>query len=355
MLKRNLNSPVGISILLLSAATFAACGSSGGGGGTESLSYTGKTTKAVITADNASDIAVSAFSANSLGSGMSDITAAGAVVSGDTSGPAVSTGVLPLARALADYFGREDFSSTDEELAIGVFITDQGSCGGTASYNYTGDAANYTVTMNFTNYCQDDSLDTDKLYTGGAVWSGSISANVSKIDPVLKMDMTANNLSISYGSDSVTSQGTIGLAKNSDTQISTLTLNLVFQDNITGTQAKIEDYVMTLDASLDPETATIEPGSKFYDSRYGYVDMVTLADLWIDSSTDEFISGIIELAGAEDKTIRLTLIDADSCRIEADLGPDDSDGDPDDRYDDGDDYGPECFDWSGETILCPVS
>lgn len=314
-----------VCFLVLTAGltlSLAACGDSGGGGGGGGLTYSGNTSPAAITETSAEDIALAAYGAGSAGGNLAD--AAGMVASGEDVEAVTNPRTLLLARTIAENLKRKNQSKDSETLAVGVTEsgTYDGSCGGTASwsstYSYTETAINSTDTITFSSYCHEGDP-YENFDTGGATYtSGSMSISSSFTEVSMDATININNLSVTDSSDSYTMDGNMSMVIVMDmvSWDTTMTINMVMHDNNTDHQAKLENYVMTVD---DGGSATIS--GKVYDSTYGYVLIDTIAALTF-GATEHPDSGELEFTGAEGVKIRLTFIDSNSYQVTADLNTD---------------------------------
>ncbi len=306
-----------ITVVLLPFVV-AACGGGGGGSNDSGLSYTGSTSRAVITENNAGDIATEAYQGGKAGSPL-DIT--GVVRHGDNGGPVPR--ILGTFRALENALNKADIESFSRGITSGAVQSESdrilGDCGGYADFtiNYDDVTGEFDGTMSFHGFCSDN-----VFISGSTTFSGNIDPGTGLLTG---FTFTFNELTSSSGSDSFTLDGRLTL--NATTSSSILIMNLLLKDNGSGKVYRLEDYSMVV---TDGTTYTsIEISGRFYEPDYGYVDISTSVPLRILNTDDWPSYGVMVLAGRTgiaggSTKAKLTALSSTQYRVEADTDGDGS-------------------------------
>jgi hypothetical protein len=175
MKKRVYRLMVCASIMCL-AFWFTACSGGGGSdGGSTGLTYTGETSAAAISQDNADTLAAGALDAGSSGSAF-DLNGV-AALSGTDPGAGASDRplLLGVARTLENAVGNVDFAAASGANTAAAVQSDSGPldgpCGGSASYSVSVDTNTGVFSGNFTfnAFCADGTT-----VTGSAGFSGLV-------------------------------------------------------------------------------------------------------------------------------------------------------------------------------------
>lgn len=287
---------------MLLALLLTACGGGGGGGGgggssssssgSNTPSYTGITSQAVVTASNADDLSAGAILDAGAGGSASLVGA----TSNETSPPAKVRSVT-ASTAIKKALGRLDYSANSGAV-IGAMVTVSdtmpGTCAGSsgsASYSISWDdvTGDFSGTISFNGYCDDG----DTL-TGSAGFSGNI-------DPVTDA-FTALNFSTSFltvvsGVDSFTLAGS--LAFTAMTPVSeNLSMTLDLRDGA-GKVYRIESFLCTLtydSPSAGTDSVRVVSG-RFYHPDHGYVDVASTSDFWFTGASDYPYAGVLVVTG----------------------------------------------------------
>jgi hypothetical protein len=299
---------------------FAAC--SGGGGsdsGSTGLTYSGETSAATISEDNAGTLAVAALDAGSSGSAF-DLTGMSALSAAD---PGEDTSdrllLLGVSRTLQDAVGYVDFTAASESDVLAAAQSQNntitGSCGGSASYSISVDTSTgaFSGNFSFSGYCADG-----LTVSGNASFSGIVDTTTEEL---VSFTFTFSTLTATSASESVTMNGSIAISALD----STITINMTVKNNTTDWIFKVVDYQMVVDDYVT--YADYSVSGRFYDPDYGYVDLDTTQTLRVYAGDDYPSSGILTLygeygTGGGRTSAVVTAIDATSCRVEVD-----SDGD----------------------------
>ena len=315
MKKRMHRLVVCVSILSL-VSLFTAC--SGGGSsdsGTPVLTYSGRTSAAAISEDNAGTLAASALDAGSSNSAFS-LNGFAALGGADPGADAAGRPLLfGIARTLEDAAGFVDLSGAPEPDVSAATQSEsgslQGSCGGSASYSISVDRDTGTFSGNFTfsGYCADD-----LTVSGSASFSGVVNTGTEQLE---SFTFSFSAITATSGSESVTMNGSIAISVSA----STVTMNMTIQDNTSGWMCKVVNYQMVVTDSGAYSEYSVS--GRFFDQDYGYVDLETNQP-FIVYSGDEYPSsgqltlyGEIGSAGGRTSAV-LTAVDATRCRVEVD-------------------------------------
>lgn len=320
---RSSDMRVSVGLLVLLASLLSACSSGGGGGA--NLSYTGASTAAVLSVDNAETLALESFSSGHNAAGTSDLGALSGVTSHVSSGPDAGLNAARLFRLLHKAAGAAIITSGGGGQQTLVSLqrseTISGSCGGSVSNSMTINDATLDISLTsvFKNYCE-----------GGVTISGNMSLTLildaASVDYGL-MTMTFINLRFRADGESVAMSGNMRFSYYDSVPV--LTTNMLIQD-ATGKVFKIENMIITMAEGVDGsgDYLDISMEGRFYDPDYGYVELVTTTPMRVYYLTDNWPSaGSYVLIGANAATVTMTA-DAVGYTLELDLdgvaGVDDS-------------------------------
>jgi hypothetical protein len=310
-----------VSVLsVLFAVSVSSCG--GGGGSSSpgvSSPYSGITTAAVVTDNNAVEIALAAFQAGDLG--------ANAVVPlAPAGGTAVrQTAAMPAPLALVRTVSKAAVSAIrPPAAAVGPSprapFTESGVIpdgqGGEARYTISGDDATgvFTGTFEFVGFHGDGG----GVIAGAVAVSGAVTQNSMHI---LFDFRSVHIVDVSGGSD-VTAAGTVDLVASMDpaTGTDTATLNLFFTDNVTRETVWLSDYHLTTIAGAGYSDVTLS--GRIYLHDYGYVDIASQIPFrYLDGVTFP-ASGQMTVTGQANRGVRLTADSQTQCTLDADLDGD---------------------------------
>lgn len=300
---------------------FAAC--SGGGSSSDSgstgLTYSGETSAATISEDNAGALAVGALDAGSSGSAF-DLTGLSALSAADP-GEDASDRLLLLgvSHTLQDAVGYVDFAAASESNVLAATQTQNntitGSCGGSATYSISVDTSTgaFSGNFSFSGYCADG-----LTVSGNASFSGIVDMDTETLE---SFTFSFSTLTATSASESVTLNGSITISALD----STMTMNMTIRNNTTDWVFKVVDYRLVVDEYGTYTDYSVS--GRFYDPDYGYVDLETTQTLRVYSGDEYPSSGILTLygeygtAGGRTSAV-LTAIDATYCRVEVDCDGD---------------------------------
>jgi hypothetical protein len=304
----------GVVSLLLLAVLVSSCG---GGGSSASSPYTGLMTPAVITDNNADDIALAAYQGGDLGANTG-FALAPAGAAGTT-----TVGARPVAVSLVQAATKAALGAFGPSPRVVVTVDNviDDGIGGQITYHLAvnDQTGTFTGTFRFENFHGDDGV----VVNGNAAVSGSVSQDFSFL--YIRIDFLSVN--VVDAANDVTAIGsvelTIDLNQMSDT--GTCTLNLVFRDNVTLKTVWLENVALVNNVGTGFSDVTLS--GRIYLHDYGYVDIATVAPFhYLDGATHPS-SGQMTVTGDQGKGVRLT---ADS-QTQATV---DVDSDADGLYDD---------------------
>lgn len=320
-MKSNFRSIFAQIVVLFLTVIFTACGGGGGGsddGGGSGISYTGSTSQAVVTDDNADDIVTGAYQGGSVGRTINLGVAL-------TDNKPVRPRTLVLSQTVEKSIHKIDITSGANNILSGAAQSEsdtfQGDCGGSGSYNINYDDASgdFNGTVTYSDYCEDQ-----VTLSGSMNFSGNL--NIDSGD-MQTWNCTLSNLTAITVGDNFTAEGsmTFDLTKNPAPAV----LNVLLRDNVTSKVYKADNFNMTFtnDDSLDYADITIS--GTFYDPDYGYAVLSTSTPLRIydtddwPSQGDLLCTGNTGIAGGSTKA-KLTALSSTQYSIEADTNGDES-------------------------------
>ena len=292
-------------------------GCSGGGGdstpASTSIIYTGITTQADVTDNNAQTLSAGALEGGRTGSAFSGT---GAVETSKNENP-ISFRTLKVTQALEDALLQVDLSFVSGGPIIGATQSESGSisgtCGGTASYNiqYNDQTGVFSGSFNFSSYCN-----------GGVTFSGS--ANFSGFfdlsdpnNPIFEA-FTFTFANLSDGSSTL--NGTIEIDFSSSPII--VTFDALLKDNTTQKVYWVRDYDMYITEGVDGTGNYVDLeiiSGTYYDPDYGYITVETTTPIRAYEINEWPSSGVMVVTGNNNNKIRLSAIDETQCQIDADL------------------------------------
>ena len=296
------NSSIMLSVTtIVFAGLLSACG---GGGGSSGLSYTGVTTAAIITSNNAETLALESFS-SSLDAGSSqNVASSVAVINAMTRSPDIGIVVSRLISSSRTAAQGLVTTAADDSRATLVSIQQTmtpmtGSCGGSASGSLTIDdvTSDIYASIVFKNYC-----DAGVTLSGGM--SFSLILDTTSADYGL-MTMTFDNIHASDALESVAMSGS--LLFDSLTLNPAISINMLLQDPA-GKVYKLKDFDMTMVSGTDGmgDYLDVSMTGRLYDPDYGYVDLSTSSAMRVYTGDNWPSSGIYVLTGKDGATATLT-------------------------------------------------
>jgi hypothetical protein len=350
MIKRELRfriAMLGCGIPLLALAL--GCGGGGGGGG-DDLGYAGNREAAVVSSDNARELAASAYDGSSLEGpfgGIASLTDSPATPAPAPSGRPVLLAVYRAlvrgivaadADAAADAVAGADMdagataaaTATPARSLDSVQGTVNGECGGSFSTDLQFDRNTGFISGAFTyaDYCE-----ADTLFNGRAVIRGRLDPDTGELDYI---DFTISGLSGTRDGEGFRLDGSVRLtaleATNSNTNTNQVRMDLLFEDLASGETLWLNGFVISVTEGEDYEEVAFS--GRIYHSVHGYVDLSTEVPFRFEEDEDTPSEGVLLLTGADNGKILMTVISESHYQVEADT-------DGDDLYD----WGPETCAW----------
>lgn len=297
--------------LLFSASLLVACGGGGGGSSTTvssgGPSYTGIASKAIIDASNANELGEGSVSGTKTGSGLA--VATGVVVNGQE--VKASPRTLDLANILASKVKRVKLDQAAFLPGAIQTLTGNDPCtnGGTVSYSLQADDVSGAFSGDFSfNSC----IEQQTTLSGNVTVSGVVNLVTDDID-LMSMSLTA--FTETSGADSYTMTGTVSFTFNGNS--STVTMNLLAQDNNNaGSTEKLENVVITVTDNVAFISMTLS--GRYFHPDYGYVDVVTVQPLVIQSTDVWPSQGEFTLSGDVNTSAHITVISNTQYTLEVD-------------------------------------
>lgn len=280
-----------VMLLAVLAVALAACGGGGGGGGgsgVEPAVYSGNTSAALVTAANAHDLALDAYSnSNSSSASMPGFAASlSPVVSRDVGlGFPSSINVMRSALSLIEQVSVKDAinSSSFAKAIITETESFPGSCGGTAkmTLSLNDQTGVFTGNIRYSSYCE-----LEVLLTGDMTMSGQFDFFTEWFD----------SMTLSYGALRVQALGVsatlTGSIEINDFSNLAGVLDMAIRDDATNEVYQIEDMLVAFDTGAGYLDMILE--GRFYDPELGYLDIETVTELRVYAddvwpSSGEFI------------------------------------------------------------------
>ena len=290
----------GIVSVLAIMVLLSSCG--GGGGSSASSPYTGLTSAAVITDNNADEIALAAFQGGDLGANAMVLLAP---VEGDAvRQPAARPTALILVQAVskAAMIAVRPPAATEGPSPRAPFTESDvipDGLGGEARYTISGDNVTgvFTGTFEFVDFHGD----------GGGVIVGNVSVSGTVTQDSIRILFNFQSVRVQDGTEDVTAVGTVDLTASmvQIAETGTANLNLFFTDNITLKTVWMSNVVVGTTAGTGTSDVTLS--GRIYLHDYGYVDVATPIPFhYLDGSS--FPSGgRMTVTGGDDHGVRLTV------------------------------------------------
>jgi hypothetical protein len=292
--------------LLSSCGGGGSSGSSSGGG---TNTYSGLTTPAQVTEDNAEEILLSAYSGGDLGSGISGAFSAVDVRKAQTPGALVVQRVALQVKELVQVASVEVCPAASAVETQNIDI--DGDCGGslTGTINVNDETGAMSGSFTYSDFCE-----------MGARMNGTISftGTMDLESGEFSLDMTCTNLTevdAEFGIN-VTMSGTVTLQATETSM--TMIMDIYMRDNAAAETFLMEDYTLTMVMDEYEYYAETTISGRLYCSEYGYVTLST-TDTIIVYEYDEYPSqGAFVATGASGSRARLTFVSSEAYRIEVD-------------------------------------
>lgn len=321
---------------ILLSAFLSSCG--GGGGGSSSgvsttptpvdfqpVAYTGSSTPASISNDNASELVGTIFGSQGSNTTLS-IQSAGNSRAGENE-RAVQSPLLDslesISRSLIITVSSLTTGNQTLKPAAVPPATVIEPCGpGTVEITGELDASNEGVVGLVFSQCDIDG----ELFTGKVRLTINNYGTVpgASLGELLEIDF----LNIKSASGDISLSGTFHIVSlNGNGVYGTLTLDLVSLDNNTGIYFKTENFVVVSEPWVALGAKESISG-RIYISKYGFVDIVTTSQLTYSSTNLDFpdLGGLLTITGANGSSVTLQSVDSGLARITVDT---DGDGNAD--------------------------
>lgn len=312
-MKRTVHKALGVVGLFGTIALLmCACGGGGGGGGSVvPATYSGVTTQAVLTADNAEVIVLGAWDGGRVPGDAFDVVP----LSDISTDSARYTGWLSLSGQIKDLALKAIFDS--QQVTPLVVVIDEPlipDCGGSGTVLITGNETTgaFSGTIVFSDFCTFGEGDTQIVWDGTMGIEGRV--NLTDLSPIF-LTLRFFNLNIDDGTmDMTLTEGHLTFTPTPDGTGETLSGNYVLRDNVTLDTFWINNYVIRVTYGLPNDTATLT--GRYYDPDYGFVDIATLTALTVPD-TIRPTGGVLLFTGLNSKA-RLTFHEDMSGTLEVD-------------------------------------
>ncbi len=253
---RRTNQSVAAGLVALALSLLTGCGGGGGDGGAGSdlVSYTGLTSKAVVDDANAVDLTDATAAGPQMGFGLQEIGGL------RTGARRESAGRLATRAALAVVEGARS-------AALQVPIDEPGLCGdgrvtGTANFSET-NFFNFDATLRFERYSDcETTID------------GTISI-VSRVQPddTIVVEEAFSGLTVEDGLERIRIGGRLRAVGTMDGSSEAMTLDFAAEDLNASQQVWFDGFTLALDHGVDADQASVS--GRVYHSDHGYVDLAT--------------------------------------------------------------------------------
>ena len=287
-------------------------GASGGrlGGGSNPLQYSGDSGAAVITTASASALAAIAI-------GDGDV--AGATSSSSGGQAEAGQGLLGVGASLGRTVGGK---RADGSIRMSFAVDQTDACANGGSLRISGEQnpnGTGTLTVVYENCAQ-----------GGDVLTGQATMRIDVFDRSNSIPtdytLTFTRLAVG-GSTNADITGSVRVVTEVASRSETATENIVALYIRTGHMTKSENlvYVDVYDDFFNRTSYTEAVSGRMYHSVHGWVDITTLSPLAFETLAQDFPSrGLVQLTGAQDARMRLSIPSAGTVHFALDL---DADGD----------------------------
>ena len=306
---------VSTSVMIFLAMFMSACGDgsdSDGGGGGGGITYTGITAQATIDDTNVVDLSIGAYQGGETGMAMGTL---GAVQTTDHNQIGRSR-VLKLVQSSEGAILQVDVNASSGVVVSGASVTESdtipGDCGGNASYTIEVDdvTGDFSGTMNFNDYCSEG-----VTLSGSTSFSGTFDVDTEEF---LQFSLTLNTVTITSGSDSFTTSGSISF--NFQASPLNATMDIRIRDNSTEKVYWANDYSITLVEGSG--YVELEMSGRYYDPDYGYVDFHTDTPFHIDDGDEWPSAGVLIVEGEGGTEAQLTALSSTTYIVDVDTDGD---------------------------------
>ena len=276
--------------------------SCGGGGSSASSPYTGLTTAAVITVNNADEIALAAFQGGDLGANT--VVPFAPARDNAVRQPAARPTALVLVQAVskAAMIAVRPPAAVEGPSPRAPF-TESGvipdGLGGEARYAISGDDTTgvFTGMFEFVNFHGD----------GGGIIVGNVSVSGTVAQDSIRILFNFQSVTVQDGTEDVTAVGTVDLTASMAQvpETGTATLNLFFSDNITLKTVWMSNVVVG--TAVGTGTSDVTLSGRIYLHDYGYVDVVTPIPFHYLDGLSFPTGGQMIVTGMNDHGVRLNV------------------------------------------------
>ncbi len=284
---------IGISLY---AFILGACG--GGGGGGAGLTYTGKTTQASVSPENSGKIL---SDVQEFGAGLRNEEISFLKPGKTGTQPDQTTIMFNIMQHI-----RAAISNQNRHFAANKVVpineTELGSCGGNLTITGTFDDVTEEINLNFhfNQFCEN-----------GTTTSGTINAQGNET----QFTVTYSAVTITRLSNTVSIAGTVDFEIHTTNQ-STMTMNAVVQDHLSGKSFQLENYRVTATESETGTTFNIS--GRFFSSDEGFIDITTITPFFVANANEFPSSGVLEILGSNGTKARLTATNSTGFKLEVD-------------------------------------
>ncbi len=285
---------------ILAGAALSACGGGGGASAPAGVLYTGNMHEAVITAQNATEVALSAYSGGQMDR-LDGVLPMSVVPQGEEGGEISRLGyLLDLKRDLQNRMaaGTPNDGSLITKQSNMESGSENGPCGGSLEWSaYNPNAETVLVTFIFKDYCED-----------GVIVKGTVTMEWSETAGT----MTFNPLTVISGAESFTLGGKAHFTW-SETQSGwddSITLNLVLIDHESAKSYKFENYRLASSYTIADQSERFTLSGSYYDHDFGRVEITTTTPIlfhWTDPQWWPQHGGSIRFDGSN-ASVRMTFL-----------------------------------------------
>jgi hypothetical protein len=315
------NRVVQLGVLLLLPLLLAACGSSDTrttGIVDPAPSYSGKTTQATVTAGNAESFALEGYGGNGLATSVSGFSGMAKTAPRSADHRSVrqivqtlkqATGRLDIPGKAAQKRLEKKNSRTAKTVPRTVTQQIAGDTGGVVNYTLEVNElfGSFFGTLDFQNYSSQG-----VVISGKAEMLGAFDANLQQFN---RITLSFKSLTVTDNTSSCTLIGSISLGFNYSTATDTLSMNVVVQDNADNQTYWFNNYTLTTTGNGSSQSQSIS--GRYYNPKYGYVDLSTLSPLVAYYQSKWPYQGVLRCAGQQDTWLRLSFSNT-NLTIEAD-------------------------------------
>jgi hypothetical protein len=287
------------------ALTLAGCGGDGGGG--SSIVYSGLTTPAAVTSDNALALSGTAYDG---GDSVGSLTLIGIAPGGTDGSESGTAQAVRISSVLVDavrsaHLGR----SSGPAVATGATTSGSlgdGNCGGTATFSGTADETTGVLhaTFRFNAWCNDG-----VTVSGTLIADGQVDTNTQELT---SLEFSFSTMTVFDAANTFQARGTIA-ATFGVSDVLTIDMDYSAGD---GTIFRASDLTVVTTPDLGNENVTIT--GRVYHPLHGHVDVTTPQPLVVTSEDDYPSSGELVVTGAGNSHGRITALSATTFQIDVD-------------------------------------